>query len=89
MSAPPLPCESLPGGAVQLQMIFHRYKWFFEPGIEVRMLLCMLDHVFLLGWDLDLDQAFKCTFSSLSVFKGKACIGIIQIPEMFLVKESA
>ena len=44
---------------------------------------------FLLGWDLDLDQAFKCTFSSLSVFKGKARIGIIQIPQMFLVKESA
>ena len=49
-----------------------------------------VDHVSLLGWDLDLDQAFKCTpFSSLSVFKGKVCIGIIQIPQMFLVKESA
>ena len=87
MSAPPLPCESLPGGAVQLQMIFHRYKWFFEQGIEVRE---DVGSCFLLCWDLDLDQAFKCTpFSSLSVFKGKTCIGIIQIPQMFLVKESA
>ena len=71
---------------MQLQMIFHRYKWVFEPGIEVRE---YVGSCFLLGWDLDLDQAFKCTFSSLSVLKGKVCIGIIQIPQMFLAKESA